>query len=48
MKNVKINHEFTLKEILECIKSDGDVHSDYVPAYKAMYKKIKFFLEMIE
>jgi hypothetical protein len=48
MKNIKINHEFTLKWLLESIKKSGIDCSSYEDGYKAMQREIYKYLGMIE
>jgi hypothetical protein len=53
MKNIKINHDFTLKEILESIKDAGydeymKINNTKVEGYNAMKNKIDEYLDMIK
>lgn len=48
MKDIKINHQFTLKELLLRIKKIGMDSKTYDLAYVYMMHKINEYLEMIE
>ena len=48
MKNIKINHEFTLKEILQVIKKCGHYNGSLNQSRDNMLNKINEYLRMIE
>ena len=48
MKNIKVNHQFTLREILESI--DNEIHSEgsFQESWQRASRKVKFFLGMVK